>query len=290
MMTMTELTVATDIYDEVHVNQRFPDEQHLASLMAYCRSLGATSIDWILDDMWAIYDAYPGGMDLLKTAIDAAHAEGLRFHMVYKPEEGCLANIELPHTAPRPAGPVVWEDLRGLLPIVRPFIAAHPELCYKRQPGDEDPGGSLQAIRLIKNDNEPVNLEAKDLSIWISDVNGRFHRYDGSFTVEESSELALVFPLGRTCRVVTIKGLNIPADQRYVEVRLADDALHGRPFQNEYEGIVELVNERGEVIPSTPALARPAGSALCETVGPAVHVAACPLRARPRGAGVFERP
>ncbi len=127
----------------------------------------------------------------------------------------------------------------------------------KRWPGDEDPGGAVTSIRLIKNDNEPIDLKAEDLSIWISDVNGRFSRYDKPFTIEQISQWEPIYPVGQTCRSVLIKGLSIPADQRYIEVRLSDDALKGQPFRNEYQNIVELRNEHDQIIPRTPALAAP---------------------------------
>ena len=256
---MKELHVATDIYDEIHHNRRFYEARHFRELMAYCQSLGATTIDWILDDMWALYESYPGGIDLLKCAIDAAHERGLEFHVVYKPFEGGLDTVELPHSFPRPDGAVLWEDVRGLLPIVRPFIAAHPEMCMKRRPGDEDSGGSLKAVRLIGRDDGPLGLLPEDLSVRVSKTNGRFVPWTGPFTLAQETEWRPLFPLGRTCRVLTLDGLDIPQGLRYIEVRFAEGAFRGKTFRNELEALVELVNERGEVIPSTPATGKSPG-------------------------------
>lgn len=253
----TQLHVATDIYDEVLQNERLPEPRHLLALMRYCRSLGASTIQWILDDMWSLYEARPGGMDLLATAVEAAHSEGLEFHVVYKPFEGALATILLPSALPKPPGAVVWEDLDGLTPIVRPFVAAHPEFCLKRRPGDRDPGQALGAIRLVKNDDGPAALRAGDVAIRTGSTNGRFEPYDGRVVVDETLEWRPLFPLGRTCRIVTLSGLRIPAAQRYLEIRFGDAAFAQGPFRNEYGALVELVGEDGAPIPSTTANAEP---------------------------------
>ncbi len=252
---MPQLSIATDFYDEVVVNKRFYDREHLAALMAYNRALGADSVDWILDDMWALYDDYPGGFDLLRAAADAAHAEGLAFHVVYKPFEGTLSHLILPQTAPRFADMPVRETLCGLVPIVRPFIAAHPECCLRRRPGDEDPGGAVRAIRLVKGDDAPVTLRAEDVSIWTSGINGSFEPYDGRFTLEITREWRPLFPLGRTCTVVTLGGLDITAGERYIELRFSEGAFAGQPFRNNYHDLVELVREDGAAIPSSTAAA-----------------------------------
>ncbi len=118
---MKDLWVATDYYDDVAREDRFYEPKHLRQLMAYVRSLGASTITWVVDDMWTLYDIEPGGMDLLAVTIEAAHAEGLKFRAVYKPDEGGLDMLELPHTAPRPGGAIFWEDLRGILPITPPL-------------------------------------------------------------------------------------------------------------------------------------------------------------------------
>lgn len=256
---MKPLSVAVDFYDDILEAGQFPDKDQIAALMAYVRELGAESVDWIYDDMWAIYDAYPGGFDLLRAAVDSAHAEGLRFHAVYKPFEGGLAHLILPPGMPRPTETPVWEDLDGILPIVRPFIARHLEFCFKRMPGDADPGGAVAAIRLFKNDDAPVTLKASDVTLWTGTANGRFERVPGRFTLDTHTAFRPVFPLGRTCRVVTLAGLEIPAGERYLEVRFAEGAFDGQPFSNEYHDLAELVRADGTVVPSTTAAAAPPG-------------------------------
>jgi uncharacterized protein CbrC (UPF0167 family) len=249
----TELHFATDYYDDVFYSGRFFNRENLRTLIAFCRSLGTTTIEWVMDDMWALYDSYPGGMDLLRTAVEEAHAAGMRLNVVYKPYEGELSTICLPQSFPTPEGRTHQMDLRGFNPIIRRFNAAHPELCMKRRPGDEDPGGVLRSIRLIKDDAKPVTIRPEDVSVWTSDTNGRFDRYQGSFTLVESSEWRPLFPVGRTCRILTLEGLTITADRRYIEVRFAENAFGGKPFRNEAMALVELINERSQPIPCTPA-------------------------------------
>lgn len=249
---MKELHVATDFADEVHHNQCFYEERHLDALMAYCRRLGATTIDWIVNTKWTLYEDYPGSMDLLAAAIQAAHRHGLEFHAVIKPFDGVRARFILPQSLPQPEDAPFWEDLHGLAPIVLPFVAEHPEFCMKRRPGEWDPPGPVRAIRLVKGDDSPVSIGAEDLSIWTGRTNGRFDRYEGAFTLTQRTEWRPLFPLGKTCRILSIEGLNIPEGQRYIEVRLAD-RRRGEPFANEAGALLELVGDDGRAIPGTGA-------------------------------------
>lgn len=258
---MKNLWLAIDIWDDFKTKGQLYTPDQIRAMMRHARALGTTTVTWIVDEMWSLYDLDFGGQNLLELAVQSAHDEGLNFHAVFKPQEGGWDHLILPQTLPRPKGNLFWEDLRGLLPITRPFVAAHPEMAMKRWPGDEDPGGPITKIKLFNDHNEPLDVSEKDLSIWVSKVNGTFDRYDGSFTLEQSSQWLPIYPHGRTCRVLTINGLSIPADQRYVEIRFGEGALKNQTFRNEYQLLVEMYNEQGQRVPETLDACGPQGDA-----------------------------
>ena len=261
VITLKELWLAVDIWDDFKRAGRLYTPEQVGSMMGHARSLGATTVTWIVDEMWSLYDLDFDGQNLLDLAVRSAHRAGLRFHAVFKPQEGGWDHLILPQSMPRPEGHLFWEDLRGLLPITRPFVAAHPEMAMKRWPGDEDPGGPIAEIRLFNDHDEPLNLQAGDVSIWVSRINGTFERYDGDFTLEQSSRWIPLDPHGRTCRVLSIRGLSIPTEQRYVEVRFDKSGFGGQRFGNEYQLLVEMFNDRGERVPETLDVSGPQGDA-----------------------------
>ena len=256
-----DLWLAVDIWDDFKRAGRVYSCAQIAAMMRHARNLGATTVTWIVDEMWSLYDLDFEGRNLLELAVHCVQREGLRLHAVFKPQEGGWDHLILPQTLPRPGGGLFWEDLRGLLPITRPFVAEHPEFAMKRWPGDEDPGGDIAEIHLFNNNSEPIHVRERDVSIWISQVNGRFDRYEGGFTLEQSSEWVPGYPCGCTSRVLKIGGLAIPAEQRYIEVRFGEEALRGQTFRNEYQLLVRLYNDRGERVPETLDVCGPQGDA-----------------------------
>src|SRR5690606_37727337 len=105
-------------------------------------------------------------------------------------------------------------------------------------------------IRLVKGDAGSTAIEAKHLSIWTSDRLGTWTRYDKPFELRETVEWRPLFPWTRDCRILTLGNLHIPAEQRYVEVRLSDDCPE-QDFVNDGEFLIELVGESGRELPVT---------------------------------------
>lgn len=254
------LCTSTDYMDDLLYAGRHYEKQELDAMMAYCASLGSTRHEWILDTVWALYDEdSPAGYDILDAACEAAHRHGMRFDVVFKPFEGALwpDKMVLPETLPRPADAPVLEEMCGIVDSVRPFLVEHPEMRLARRPNDAvDPGGRIKAIRLIKGDDKPASFGADDLSIWTSPVNGNdsYKRYDGPVTFSETVEQGWTYlpPRDQAFRVLTLSDLELPEDARYVLVRYAKQNPKG-DFTNHIDRIVELVNERGQLIPCTPS-------------------------------------
>ena len=264
-MAEKQLCVSSDFMDDLFRAGRHFEKRDLDDLMAYSASLGAGRHEWVLDTTWTLYDDDgPVGFDLLAAACDAAHRHGMRFDVVFKPFEGALANV-LPHTLPRPDGTPILDEPIGLVHAVRPFVAAHPEMRMARRPDDDaDPGGRVAAIRLVKNDDGPARFGIEGLSIWTSRRNGGFDRYEGPVAFSEGLEWRSVFPYRDCqCRVLTLGGLDLPEDARFFLIRCERRDEAG-DFTNAIEQLVELVDERGEVIPSMPSPRRVDGERMLE--------------------------
>ena len=280
-----DLCVTTDFMDNVLRAERHIDEGDLDAMMAYSASLGASRHEWVLDTIWALYDeGSPVGFDLLAAACDAAHRHGMRFDVVYKPFEGAITHsrLILPPTFPRLEGVPLLDEPIGLGRAVRPFVAAHPEMRMARRPdADVEPGGRVAAVRLIKNDDAPAPFGPEDLSLWTSPRNGGFTRYDGPVSFSESCRPWSGYPYDdRQCRVVTLGGLELPADARFFVVRCEKRSGEG-DFANAIEDLAELVNEDGRVIPSMPGWARLDAEALFERTSILARLGMCRYSRRP---------
>lgn len=251
-----KLWATVDYYDDVKRGNRHYSKEHLDGMMKYCASLGCERVQWILDTTWTLYDETPpGGFDLLEWACEAAHRHGLSFAVVFKPFEGALAGATgvLPEGLPIPDGAPVLREADGIVHAYRPFLGEHPEMNFARMTGrDEDPGGRLVALRLVKDDDAPSPFQPGDLSIWTSPRNGGYTKYEGPVAWSESSEWRLLMPPhdDRPRRIVTLGGLELPEATRFIMIRRERD---GSAFANAVERLVELVNDRGEIIPGTPA-------------------------------------
>lgn len=264
-----ELSVTCDFADDLLVAETKLQPDHLDEMMRYAASLGATRFEWIVDTLWNFYRAdNPLGYDLLQVACEAAHRHGLRFDAVYKPfEDGlCSPVTTLPDCFPRWPGDGALATDTGIIYAVRKFVADHPEYRLSRRPGDgEDPGGRLAEIRLISADDSELQLSPGDIAFYGSTNNGNFQRIEAELTVSTRQEWRLYSPFklyhqcgDKPSTILSFKGFDLPEEVRYLEVRCASTSGSGT-FANYLADMVELVNDRGEVIPCSPStqLARP---------------------------------
>ena len=287
-----ELCITTDFMDDLLNAGRVYDKQDLDAMMAYCASLGATRHEWILDTMWKIYDEYAGGFDLLAEACEAAHRHGMRFDVVFKPFEGGIGHPKnvLPHSLPRPEGVPVIDGPGGLVHAARPFVAAYPEMRMARPPEDDDTGGRIAAIRLVKSDDDEARFGADDLTLWYSATNGNgsLKQYAGPVTFHESLDWRPRFPhVDTPCRVLTLAGLDLPADARYFRIDCARHDENGT-FTNEVTKLIELVDEHGDTIPITPSQGRVDAEGLYERTVMLMRLGLSRLAAAPEVRQIIE--
>ncbi len=261
-MTMKELCVSTDYMSDLlhpRIDRHF-DKDQLNQLMAYSASLGAKRHEWVADT-WLLSEELggsaenPAGFDYLAAACEAAHANGLRFDVVFKPFEGLMPQqmTPFPETFPQPDGVPTLEHCGAFHHSVRPFLAQNPHLRLSRSPADIDPGKPIAEIRLIRNDDAPAGFDAADISIWTSQINGgpHFEEYKGPVSFKDTLEWRPYHPKrDQRFRVITLAGLQLPESARYIKVCCGKQGLN---FVNESERMIELADAEGQLIPTTPS-------------------------------------
>jgi hypothetical protein len=234
--------------DEYYANYKcFMNKTQLDELHGVLASLGVTRHQWITDTYWTLYENYPHGFNLLAEAVKSAHAYGIEFYAEIKPFEGGGFGTILPHSMPLPEGTAA-KDMRGIFPIVRPFVAVNPQFCLKRKPGTYEYEGPVTKIRLIKSDDKPTRVKSEHLSILTSPSNCGFSPYNGPVSFRESIEWRFQFPNWEQCRVLHLENLILPESHKYILIKcaLADEDAD---FSNENGKILELEGDRGKVIP-----------------------------------------
>lgn len=248
-----KLWITVDYPDDLLKAGRHFTQSDLDGMMRYAAAVGAERVQWIFEPMYMLYDPdAPGGFDLLAGACEAAHRHGLRFIAIFKPFEGAMEGLKLlPHGLPVPDDAPLLNEMSGLVHAYRPEIAEHYDKQLARLADDAvDPGGRIAAVRLVKHDDAPEPFGPADLSLWTSSRNGGYARYTGPCTFESGTAWRMHYPYAdRPYRIVTLGGLQLPEDARYLMIRRGAGV---GDFTNAVETLVELVNENGVPIPSTP--------------------------------------
>lgn len=241
-----KLLATTDYADNIRAG--LFSRIHLDAMHKHLRALGVNRHQWIYNTIWNIYDPLPNGIDLLDQAVKSAHAHGLEFYAEIKPFEGGCFSDALPHSLPIPDPLTAIRDMRGIHPIVRPFVVQNPHMCLRRRPGTFAANGAVSTIRLVKGDDRPTRIKAEHLSIWTSNQNNGFLRYEGPISFQEIVAWRPCFPKSKNCRIIQLTELKIPDDHTYILVRCSLADAEG-DFTNERGSIIELLNNDNEIIP-----------------------------------------
>ncbi|WP_236973612.1 hypothetical protein [Membranihabitans maritimus] len=241
------LLATTDYYDNILHRKFLFERKHLDVLHKYLASLGVTRHQWIVDTIWNFYDPGSNGFDLLAEAAESAQQYGIEFYAEIKPFEGGGFGNTLPLSLPVPIGKAI-KDLRGIYPVVRPFVAKNPHLCLKRRPGTWEFNGTVSVIRLVKGDDKPTQIKPQHLEIWTSSSNNSFEQYEGPVSFRESVEWRATFPKSKTCRIINLEGLDIPSGHKYILIRCKFREGNGH-FSNERGNIIELSDQNNRKIP-----------------------------------------
>ena len=264
-----KLFATTDYVDNVIINSRgsrygtpvarneeyykqgkcYMDRAQLDALHKFLASIGVTRHQWMVNTIWNMYEDYPHGFDLLEEVTKSAHKYGIELFAVIKPFEGC-STFSIPHTMPVPEKSLVYQDLRGIFPRLRDFVAENPSLSLKCRKGAFECDSPITSIRLVKGDNRPTRVKPEHLSVYTSPTNNGYEPYNGPLSFSESFERRFRFPYWRECRVIHLNDLEIPEGHRYVLIRCSLADAHG-DFSNEKGNIIELLGKNGEILPHT---------------------------------------
>jgi|GEM_PF-3641182 len=248
------------------------DEKSLSSFMAELKSWGVDRVYWIdygpaneglmcdgFSDYWpSSRDNYHKtfanlGGDLLKPAVDAAHEQGLEFWSIIK-------SLDMGYDWLAPKGlPSKADRIGGRINDVANTLVQRPELNMKRIAGDVAyiPGQTrIGEIHLVHETDEPTNVRAQDLQLWVSSDNFHYERYDGPIDVVEQAErrpVRVYDPRGvrsisqqQMQRVIRLCNLNI--GERYVVVECPVNGVAGS-FRNRAFGLVEVYDQDGQLQP-----------------------------------------
>jgi len=250
---MKKLETTVDFYDDFYWAGREFTADNVDQMIEFMHSIGVRKIDWMYDTFWT-YFRYPfaGKKNIIAYAAEKAHSMGMELHAIIKPFETGISELFVPHTFPRPEGVDVIEDMNGYYYWVDPFTAKNPHFRLKRKPGDWNPKGDVKTIKLVSTNDSEITINAQDLEIWTGEKNGMLEKYDGGFEYSKSIEWRSMFPVGNECRVISLDGLCIEERYRYILVKNKNCSEKGT-FSNTMQNIMEIYDEKGNIIPSTPA-------------------------------------
>lgn len=243
---------------QLHVTVDFNDDYRKAGgpvaranidqLMARFAELGIDRVYWIhnAEDHYLPRPLTVPNVDLLESAVTAAHRHGMELYASYKPFETGHAGTVFPHNIPLPGGDRTIESISGHHPVVAPFVLNRPEYRLRRREFAAVENREIDQIKLVKADDEPTRLKKRHLRLFTSRINGAFKPHVGDFDFRDSLETRD----GRSVRVLTLSGLGIPRDVRYVMVQsvLADGE---GDFENAETRLIEIYDAKGKRLPST---------------------------------------
>ena len=225
------------------------DERSLDAMMRTLRDIGVKRVhmQWYSNRAFGYVweNSAPLYEGLKKTAEDlpemgrsfanAAKRYGLETVLVMRPLETGDWHTFSPWY-PYEGKPTGIPQIGGEIRIASHFLLNHSELRVKRRRWDTDPdvlNKTITCIRLYKQNDYPTNITKDDITLYVSDDNSGYRRYEGEFTFEISCEpCAETVIAGKTpsstyedeiiaikddpILVLTISGLNIK--ERYVAV------------------------------------------------------------------------
>lgn len=218
-------------------------------MMAWYAECGIRRIYWIhYHDMLLTHGVSDRSRSATAWAALSARRHGMEFYAQLRVFETGLVMGFVPHGVPLPEDQPAAETPQGRSLCASPFIREHPEMRIARRPGAwmEAPGRRVGSVKLVKSHGAPTRVGAGDLSLWTSEVNGRFRRYGGPVAFCDAVEQRD----GRPCRVLTLGGLDVPAQDRFLLVWCSQRDGES-DFCNAEDRLMELRDPQGRAIPSS---------------------------------------
>lgn len=229
-------------------------------------SWGTKRVQWIFNGRYeeGQLDHFPIGInkyveqtrqhvgELLEAGVKAAHRHGLEIHAIIKPLDmafhvthGESSEIARQHgRIPRIGGPVTWATH---------FAAQRRDLLMARRPGNFGPSinDTFTRIDLVKEDDRPAAISARDVHILVSDDNTTYQLFTSPIARIDTVEDYPVYrhtPSGprptaqlRRSRVIRLENLDIRA--KYVALIVP---VRSGSFTNRFMDMVHVFGPRGE--------------------------------------------
>lgn len=258
--------------------------QHIDALMAALKACGISRVSWcdygdghggyLLPDFQEASPAaaapgwrnYGRTLQLLKNplavATQAAHRHGLELYAYYKPYETGPA-VVFPEGSLEARLHGRLPHIGGRLPWLDRFVVDNPNLRIQRRTDDLRPGTAtppIYCLQLRKSDDAPTRITAKNLQIWVSDLNYEYRRLDVPFHFEETTPIAArdvhdwngrrLTSRGDTIRVLTLSGLCLTHPYVLVTTDIAEGS---GDFENAGTELLQALDGQGKEILGTVA-------------------------------------
>ncbi|HOP11116.1 MAG TPA: hypothetical protein PK629_06470 [Oscillospiraceae bacterium] len=159
----------------------------------------------------------------------------------------------------------------GFMQITTRFTQQHPELRIKRRSWDLNPDSFNQticSIKLKKQNAVPSRIEKQHITIYISDDNAHYQKYQGDFTLTRCVEKAqqdvilsewipdyghkTLTRAGDAVEVLTLSGLSIDARYVVVGVNCPSEASSEERFTNTPVAAISIYDKDGTPIDACP--------------------------------------
>ncbi len=243
-----QLHVTVDFNDDYRKAGGPVTRENIDQLMARFAELGVERVYWIhnAEDHYLPHPLIDPSVDLLEAAVVSAHRRQMELYALYKPFETGHAGTVFPHNIHLPNRDRSIESIGGYHPIVAPFVVNHPEYRLRRRKFEATENRAIDQIKLVKDDAKPTRLKKKQLRLFTSGINGDFQAHEVDFGFRDSLESRD----GRMVRVLTLSGLRIPRDVRYVMVQSVLTDGEGN-FRNVENRLIEIYDSDGKRMPAT---------------------------------------
>ncbi len=133
--------------------------------------------------------------DFNRYAVDLAHEMGMDIVGVMRPLESGLSSTysEFYPEARQFSGTVGIPRVGGCVLSTNAYVREHPEARMKRRTWDIDEEAEkmpICAIELRKQNARPTRIRKEDLTIYVSDNNANYKKYDGQFNFTLTTAVA----------------------------------------------------------------------------------------------------
>lgn len=269
------LTATVDIPDDM--TRGTITHKTLREMMSLLKSMGVSRVHWLYygdidaDSLYCqnIYHAHwcrygPSTLEAigepLEAGVRAAHEAGLEIYGVYKPYYDGLSGT-FPDGSPEAvsvADPVYKRG--GVLQVASNFLKRHPEFRLQTCSDAETsprPFGRLQSLRIYSSNSQDPNLSAEHFRLWVSSRNYQYQLLDTDFTFSKGITAYpktlydyygnVAIEAGSKVFTYTFSNLNIPYP--YLVLECCPPAGHQSVFLNAPQGMVELRDFQGNILP-----------------------------------------